>query len=275
MKKLFALLLAAAMIFALGAAALAEEDGSLDYVLDKGSLIMGLDVGFAPMGFYNDDGDIIGYDIDLAREVCARLGVDLELQPISWSAKEMELNAKNIDCIWNGLSITPTRQEIMQITPPYLYNALVFVVTDKALVVKEDLAGKSVAVQGGSFAQDVLQGDEAEEEMLAFAETLAEIPAYDDYMMALMDLKNGNVDAVLIDIVVADFYLNEMDKDGACFYLEQYLEDDYFGVGFRKGDIALCEAVMAELMGMAADGVLGEITTQWFGDNVSLISAAG
>jgi len=275
MKKLFALILTMAMIFSLGAGALAEDVNSLEYVLEKGTLIMGLDVGFAPMGFYNEDGVIIGYDVDLAYEVCDRLGVELVLQPIAWAAKELELNDMNIDCIWNGLSITPDRLASMTITPPYLYNALVFVAIDKSIVVKEDLAGKSVAVQSGSFALDVLNGDaDVGEDLAGFTASLSEVLSYDDYMMALMDLKNGNVDAVLVDIVVADFYLAEMDEEDVCFYLEQHLADDYFGIGFRKADVKLCDAVFGALQEMAADGVLAEITTHWFGDNVSLIEAA-
>ena len=277
MKRLLVTLLILSLAVVPCVAASAEgEDGSLDYILEMGKLTLGLDVGFAPMGFFGDEGAIVGYDIDLAREVCARLGIELELQPIAWAAKEIELNAKNIDCIWNGLSITPARMESMEITPAYLFNALVFVVADPAYASKEDLAGKSVAVQSGSFAQEVLLGDdeeEADEAMLVFASTLRDIPAYEDYMMALMDLRNGSVDAVLIDIVVADYYLKEMNEDGACFYLEETLEDDAFGIAFRKGELALMNAVVDALLDMAEDGTLGDITARWFGEDVSLIKA--
>ena len=129
MKKLFAMILAAMMI--LCSCAFAETtDNSLQAILDKGTLVLGLDASFEPMGYTNMDGEIVGYDIDLAKEVCARLGVELVVQPIEWAAKELELSSGNIDCIWNGMSITPERQESMALSEAYMNNQIVLLVCD-------------------------------------------------------------------------------------------------------------------------------------------------
>ena len=105
-----------------------EGDASLQYILDKGELILGLDETFPPMGYRDANGDIIGFDIDLATEVCSRLGVKLKLQPINWDSKEMELNGKTIDCIWNGMSITDERISGMDLSTPYIANKQIIIV---------------------------------------------------------------------------------------------------------------------------------------------------
>ena len=154
MKKLMALALS--LIFVFSMTALAEDD-SLKRMTDSGKLILGLDDSFPPMGFNNEKGEIVGFDIDLATEVCARLGVELVLQPIDWSAKETLLENGNIDCIWNGMSITPAREESMCMTPAYLNNRIVILTKkDSGIQEAKDLAGKYVAVQSGSFAEEVL-----------------------------------------------------------------------------------------------------------------------
>ena len=181
-------------------------DSSLDDVLAKGKLILGLDVGFEPMGFYDKDNNIIGIDIDLAKEVCKRLGVELELQPIDWAAKELELNGKKIDVIWNGMSVTPERVENMNISKPYLANHMIVIVkADSDIKTLADLADKKVAVQAGSSAIDAIN-DKPE-----IAESFAELIEYDTNPAAFSDLKIGRVDALVVDEVVG---LNLIEKAG-------------------------------------------------------------
>ena len=187
MKKLFAMILAAMMI--LCSCAFAETtDNSLQAILDKGTLVLGLDASFEPMGYTNMDGEIVGYDIDLAKEVCARLGVELVVQPIEWAAKELELSSGNIDCIWNGMSITPERQESMALSEAYMNNQIVLLVCDDSLKSKDDLAGKKMGVQSGSFAEEVL---ETYEQYADYYASLDEVLDYQDYETAIMDMKNG------------------------------------------------------------------------------------
>ena len=181
-------------------------DGSLQYILDKGTLILGLDVGFEPMGYYDDNGDIVGFDIDLAKEVASRLGVELVLQPISWDAKEMELENKSIDVVWNGMSITDERVASMNFSKPYLANRMIIIVKDGSdITSKADLAGKSVACQSGSSALDAIN---AEPDVAATFGEL--VDSYSDNPTAFLDLKSGRIDALVVDEVVG---LNLIDRN--------------------------------------------------------------
>jgi ABC-type amino acid transport/signal transduction systems, periplasmic component/domain len=183
-------------------------DSSLDDIMGRGKIIMGLDVGFKPMGYYDDNGEIIGFDIDLAKEVATRMGVELVLQPIDWSAKELELNNGKIDLIWNGMSVTPDRVENMNISKPYLANRMIIIVADgSGIKTKADLAGKIVGVQAGSSALDAINGD-ADGATVA---TFSKISEFPDNPTAFLDLKAGRIDALVVDEVVG---LNLIETEG-------------------------------------------------------------
>ena len=179
-------------------------DDSLQKILDKGYMILGLDENFPPMGFRDETGTIVGFDIDLATEVAARLGVRLEIQPIDWNAKEMELNDGKIDMIWNGMSITPARVEEMNMSKPYIANRQIIIVSeDSGIKTKADLAGKKVAAQAGSSAIDAMQAD---------AETFAsfgDLVEFDNNNAAYLDLKVGRVDAFVVDEVVGKYLISQ------------------------------------------------------------------
>ncbi len=264
MKKLVAILLS--LVLLMTAAALAE-DASLDNIKAKGTLIVGLDASFPPMGFTNDDGELVGYDLSLAEEVCKRLGVELVKQPIDWAAKDMELATGNIDCIWNGMTVTEERQQTYSISMNYLQNAQVVVVLeDSPINTLADLAGKTIALQAGSSAAEAVA---ANTELL---ESLAGAPIeFADYAMALMDLDNKGVDAVVMDVIVANYYITT--KGAAYRVLEEQLAPEYYAIGFRKADVALTEAVNALLKEMAADGTIAKISTEWFGKDISIVPA--
>lgn len=268
MKTMMKLLAALMALMLCCAPALAEStDNSLAYIQNKGELILGLDPTFAPMGFTDEDGTIIGYDIDVAAEVCARLGVTLKCQPIDWAAKEMELNAKNIDCIWNGMSISNDRLASMSISVPYMNNAMILVVrADSGIKTKADLAGKKLGLQGGSTAEEALDGD------ADFKATLGEVVPFEFNAVALMDLRQGGVDAVLMDLVAANYYIATEKADLIC--LEETLLPEAYGIGFRKEDAALTEAVNNALFDMVKDGSLAEITEKWFGTDISSVKDA-
>ena len=264
MKKLMALALS--LIFVFSMTALAEDD-SLKRMTDSGKLILGLDDSFPPMGFNNEKGEIVGFDIDLATEVCARLGVELVLQPIDWSAKETLLENGNIDCIWNGLTVTEERQETYSMSVNYLQNAQVVVVLeDSEVQTLADLAGKTIAVQSGSSAAEAVDANEE------FKASLAGAPVeYADYAMALMDLDNKGVDGVVMDVIVANYYITA--KQAGYRVLEEQLAPEYYAIGFRKADVALTEAVNGLLKELAADGTLAKISTEWFGQDISIVPA--
>ena len=226
--------------------------------------IMGLDDSFPPMGFRNENHEIVGYDVDLAKEVAKRMGVELVLQPIEWAAKEQELNTGQIDCIWNGFTITEERKKNLLFTPPYLRNAQVIVVKQNSPVNSlADLAGKTVGTQAGSASIEAI--DDAPE----FKESLKEIFQFKDFLTALMDLDVGGIDAVVIDLVVANDNINRSGK--AFRIIGESLGDEEFGIGFRKGDTALADEVWKTLLEMAKDGTVARISTQWLGADISII----
>ncbi len=230
-------------------------DGSLQTVLSKGEFILGLDVSFPPYG-YNDNGEIVGFDIDLAKEVCKRIGVELKCQPINWDTKVAELNNGNIDCIWNGFTITDDLKKEVLFTEPYVENRQIIVVgADSDIAAKADLADKVVGVQNGSSANEAI---DAEEDV---KNTFAELVQIDDNVSALMELKNGTVDAVVLDQAVGMTYVN--DEPETYKVLDEDFGGEEYGIGFRLTDIALMEAVQSALDDMRKDGTFAEIVADW------------
>ena len=266
MKKalcMVTVLCVAALMFA-GGASDSGEDNSLVKIKNSGVFVLGLDDSFPPMGFRDENNEIVGYDIDLAREVTARMGVTLKLQPIDWNAKEQELNTGNIDCIWNGFTITPERAKMINFTKPYLKNAQVLVVrADSPVRGLKDLKGKDVGLQAGSSASNAL------EDATAFRASLKNVIEFKDNLMALMDLEASGVDAVVMDLMVANDNINRSGK--AYRILAEDLAAEEYGIGFRKKDSALRNEVQRILEEMAADGTVAEISKKWFGADISII----
>lgn len=183
-----------------------DGDDSLQYILDKGELVLGLDDSFPPMGFSDSKtGEIVGFDIDLAEEVCKRLGVKLVKQPIDWNSKEMELSSKNIDVIWNGMSVTDERIENFFLSKPYIANAQIIIVAeDSPIKTKADLKGKKVGLQKGSSALEAVTADEA---TLALIKDGGEIVEFAENLTAYLDLKAGRIDAFVVDKVVGEYII--------------------------------------------------------------------
>ena len=264
MKKLLAILLSILMISC--CAALAEDTGLAD-VLAKGELIMGFDEAYPPMGFVNENGDHVGFDIDLAKEVCARLGVTLKLQPIAWDAKELELSSGNIDCIWSGLTITEDRKAQMLFSMPYLANEQIMVVrSDAGVASVAETAGLVLGTQAGSASVDVLEANPD------VKDALGEIALYDDFVAALMDLKLGGIDVLLIDSVVGNYYISQQDDPTAFTVLPEVLQAEEYGISFRMDEVTLANAVNAQLIAMLEDGKLAEITANWFANDITVIA---
>ncbi len=260
MKKFFAgLALAAAFVFT-GCneqdSSKTQADMSLEKVKQAKVFVLGLDDSFPPMGFRDKDNNIVGFDIDLAKEVSARLGVELKTQPISWDAKEQELNTGKIDCIWNGMSVDAERAGAMNLSDAYRKNRMIFTVKDKALANLAALAGKKIAVQNGSTAQKLLEASDA-------GKAAKEIVPFDDNQSALRAMEKGGVEAVFLDEIVAKYWIVQNAKDYVV--LEEGLSDEEYAIGFRKRDQALRDAVNETLKAMQADGKFAEISAKWFG----------
>ncbi len=278
MKKIAAFLLAALMAFSAvscNQSADTGADDSWEKIQEKGEIVLGMDDAFPPMGYTDTaTGEIIGFDVDVAKEVFSRLGVELKLQPIEWNSKEMELDGGNVDLLWNGYSYTEDRAEKQTLSDAYMKNNQVILVkADSSYQSFADLAGKSLGVQSDSSAEDALESDEARE----FRESLGEIVPIDDYSKAILEIENGLIEAIAIDEVVARFYLTNdpgayriIEKEDGT--VESLAVEDYV-IGFRKGDQALCDKVNETLKEMKADGTLGEISEKWFGEDVTTIEA--
>ena len=239
-----------------------DADQSLQKVLDSGKLILGLDATFKPMGYTDENDEIVGFDIDVAEEVCARMGVELVKEGINWETKEQDLNAGRIDCIWNGMSINPSRAEEMNLSEPYMKNAMVFVVPANSDVTSmADLSDKIIGVQNGSTAEEILMASE-------IGSTITE-QAMATNIEALQQMELGLVDAVFLDSIVANYEITSAGKDYKV--LPAGLEEEEYAIGFRKADQALRDEVQKILGEMKADGKLGEISTEWFGSDITTV----
>ena len=228
-----------------------------------GTLIVGFDQDFPPMGFVGDNGEYTGFDLDLAKEVASRLGLEYKAQPVAWDSKDMELESGNIDCIWNGFTITG-REDDYTWTTPYMANKQVFVVAnDSDIKSQADLAGKVMEVQADSSAEAALKENQD------LANTFGQLLTTPDYNTAFMDLEQGAVDAVAMDVIVAGYQIKQRNADFKI--LDDSLSEEEYGVGFKKGNTELRDKVQGALEEMAADGTLAKIADEWFGEDVTTI----
>lgn len=225
---------------------------------------VGFDAEFPPYGYRDDNGEYVGFDLDLAAEVCKRQGWELVKQPIDWDAKDMELSSGAIDCIWNGFTMNG-REDAYTWTEPYVDNSQVFVVAAASGVQnKEELVGKVVAVQKDSSALAALN-DEENADNIALRDSFAQLIEYADYNTAFMDLEQGAVDAVAIDIGVAQYQIAQ--REAGKFVMLQgednKLAVEQYAVGFLKGNDELRDTVQKTLDEMAADGTFTQIAEKW------------
>lgn len=240
-----------------------ETGNSLSRILNKNTFILGLDDSFPPMGYRDENNEIVGFDIDVAKEVCKRLGVQLVIQPISWNAKEQELNSYNIDCIWNGMSINEKRKEAMSLSDSYMTNRMIFVVKNESNIQKlEDLTGKNIGVQSGSSAEETLEASKVYSQA-------NQIISYADNITAFMDMETNQTEAVFVDEVLANYYIASNNKNYRI--LDEALEEEQYAIGFRKQDTELCNKINEILKEMKTDGTLAKISTKWFGKDVTTI----
>lgn len=263
MKKgrLFGLMLIVILVASLfaGCSSAPKAEGGAANNDDK-TFVVGLDDSFPPMGFRDAKNEIVGFDVDLAKEVGKRMGMEVVLQPINWDTKELELDSGNIDVIWNGLTITDERKTAMDFTAPYLKNDQVIVVKkDSPIKTKADLAGKNIGLQKGSSAYDAFVADPISQETAAMNE-------YPENVSALSDLGIGRIDAVIVDSVVARYYIASNNADYVI--LDESLSPELYGVGIKKGNTELQTNIQDALNAMIADGTAAQISTKWFGEDI-------
>ncbi|MVX64139.1 amino acid ABC transporter substrate-binding protein [Clostridium chromiireducens] len=241
-----------------------SETKSAGSTLDKDELVIGLDDTFVPMGFKNESGEIVGFDVDLANAVAKKLNKKVKFQSIDWSMKETELNNGNIDLIWNGYSITDERKGKVEFSKAYLNNTQVIVtLADSNVKTKADLAGKKVGAQNGSTAVDAV---EAEANVLKSFDG-GKLVTFDDNNAALMDLEAKRLDAIVVDEILARYYMKARGVEKYKVLTENFGSEQY-GVGIRKGDTKFVEAFNKALGEVIADGTAGEISKKWFEQDI-------
>lgn len=246
-----------------GTADAKEADTKEADTKESNTFIVGFDQDFPPMGFVGDDGEYTGFDLDLAKEVAARLGKEFVAQPIAWDAKDMELDSGTIDCIWNGFTMNG-REDAYTWSEPYMDNSQVFVVAkDSGITTLADLAGKNVEVQIDSSAEAALKENQK------LADSFGILQTVPDYNTAFMDLEMGSVDATAMDVIVAGYQMEQRDADFVI--LDETLASEEYGIGFKLGNEELRDQVQGALEEMAADGTLKKISEQWFGRDVTTI----
>ena len=242
-----------------------KEDTSLTDVQAAGHFTLGLDADFAPMGFTDDNGEIVGFDIDLAKAVGEKMGVDVEVKPIDWDSKDMELSSGKIDVIWNGFSITDERRQEVLFSNPYLSTKQSIIVKKGSDITKKaDLAGKKIALQDGSTSEDALKADTATYESVGDDN----ISRFKENSQVLMEVDSGRADAAVIDEVFVRYYLQKENLLDKYTVLEEGFDEEDYGVGGRKGDYPLMEAINKALDECKADGTTSEISQKWFGEDL-------
>lgn len=227
----------------------------------KQKFVVGFDASFPPYGYLSDDGDYVGFDLDLAAEVAKRNGWELVKQPIDWDAKDTELKVGNIDCIWNGFTMNG-REKLYTWTTPYVDNSQIVIVNKDSDIKKlSDLKGKIVCVQADSSALAALKGDDATDENKKLAGEMKEITEVGDYNSAFMNLESGMVDAVCMDIGVASY---KLEASGDKYrMLDERLSSEEYGIGFKKGNTKLRDKVQVTLLEMLQDGTFDTIVKKW------------
>ncbi|HAJ96877.1 MAG TPA: amino acid ABC transporter substrate-binding protein [Ruminococcus sp.] len=234
------------------------DDNSWEKVQKKGEFIMGLDSDFPPLGFTDDSGKIVGFEVDLADEICKRLNISLVTHEIVWEEKEDDLSLGTIDCIWSGMSVTPERERTMCLSEPYMGNNIVFIVpADSEIHSVADVGGKTIGAQDGSTSEELL---EKEYNSKVYITPLA------DNNELFRQLKLGLLDGVCVDSVVANYW--NSNNGGNYTVLNATEDSEKYAIGFRKADVSLRNKIQETMDSMIADGTFTGISMKWFGTDV-------
>lgn len=262
MKKIILLItIIFTLIFSVGCETEDKKDTSLDDVLEKGFFVLGLDATFIPLGFRNENGDITGFDIEVAKAVADELGIELRIQPIEWDSKVMELNSGNIDLIWNGLTITEERKGNINFSKPYLNNRQVLIVLNTSDIdKKEDLKEKKIGVQLQSSGQIAVESD------LVTYNSLNELVKFSTFNEALLDLESGRIDGVVIDEIMGRYVIKR--KPNVFKVASDDFGEEEYGIGFRKGEDTFRDKVDEILDQIWQNGKAKEISEKWFGEDI-------
>lgn len=237
------------------------------------SITVGFDNTFVPMGFEEKNGNYAGFDIELAKYVSKKLGIQVHFQPIDWDMKETELQNGTIDAIWNGYSATDERREKVAFTIPYMQNTQILVVKKTSGIHSiEDMTGKVLGAQNGSSG---MLDFEENPEVLKNRVKGGDADQYQSVNEAIIDLKNDRIDALLIDRVYADYYLTTEGIADQYDTIPSGFESESFAVGVRPADKKLLEALNQAFKELYQEGIFQQISKKWFGEDVATPEVKG
>jgi amino acid ABC superfamily ATP binding cassette transporter, amino acid-binding protein len=237
------------------------------------SITVGFDNTFVPMGFEEKNGNYAGFDIELAKYVSKKLGIQVHFQPIDWDMKETELQNGTIDAIWNGYSATDERREKVAFTIPYMQNTQILVVKKTSGIHSvEDMTGKVLGAQNGSSG---MLDFEEHPEVLKNRVNGGDADQYQSVNEAIIDLKNDRIDALLIDRVYADYYLTTEGIADEYDTIPSGFESESFAVGVRPADKKLLEALNEAFKELYQEGIFQQISQKWFGEDVATPEVKG
>lgn len=227
---------------------------------NKNEVVVGFDNGFIPMGYMNEYSEIVGFDIDLAKETFKRLGMDVKFQSIDWSMKETELASGNIDVVWNGYSLSEERKKKVSYTDPYLQNKQVIVTLKNSNINnKSNLSGKVLGTQQGSTSLEAINKDNNFVNSIKNKQPIL----YDTYDKAFRDLEAKRVDAIVVDEILARYYISKKDSNKYKILEENFGTEDYV-VAFAKDNIELRNKVNETLADIKKDSTFDEKYNKWF-----------
>ena len=246
MKKFLALLSVSALVLSMTACGGKEEK----------TFKVGFDAEYPPYGYMDENGEYTGFDLELAQGVCEINGWTYEAVPINWDSKDMELNSGNIDCIWNGFTING-REDSYTWSVPYVDNSQVIVCAENSGIASlADLEGKVVGVQAASAALDALNNDHAD-----LVATFEDLQEFGDYNSAFVELQAGSIDAVAMDVGVANYQIKS--RGEGFMVLEEAISVEQYGIGFKKGNDELKDEVEEALMKLVDDGTFAELAEKY------------
>lgn len=256
-KKMAFLMAVLMLISVFSFSACGKKDKKEPAKKDEATFTVGFDADFPPYGYKAEDGEYKGFDLDLAREVCKRNGWKFKAQPIDWDTKNMELDSGTIDCIWNGFTMNG-REDQYTFSKPYIDNSQVVVVkADSGITTLDDLAGKVVAVQTDSSAEALLEGKRKD-----LKDTFKDLDVQKEYNTCFQQLESGSVDAIAMDIAVANYQLEKRGTENFV-KLDEVLSKEEYAIAFKKGNKDLRNKVQKTLDAMMEDGTFQKIAKKW------------
>ena len=259
MKKLLSILAAMAMLVTMTACGgtnntKGDAESDLAYIKDKGTMVIGYTL-FSPMNFKDENNELTGFETEFGTLVCEKIGVTPQFQEIDWDSKEIELNSKNIDCIWNGMTITEERAQNMSITDPYMENRQVMIVkAENKDKYTNDVTDASVVAEKGSTGEELAMGDE-------FFKN-AKYTALDSQAKAVMEVEAGTSDICLGDYVMACGTVGEGTDYEDLTFIDKNFENQNYGIAFRKGSDVTAEVNKA-IDELIEEGKLQEVAKKY------------